>query len=125
LQQGPPRFAIDLPLAPLSSLSVLPTYAARSRGFPGHAARIEVLDKFWDQSSGPFVLENFGFLRTSLGNAANAAISHPDLFTCVTLISRESFKNPHYGKDPNADYVMDEDAILDRLGADERPLTMA
>ena len=72
LQEGPPRFLIELPIAGLSSLSVLPAYASRSRGFPGQASKTEVLDRFWDRSSAPFVQENFGFLRTSLGNAANA-----------------------------------------------------
>ncbi len=99
-QEGPPRFLIELPIAGLSSLSVLPVYAARSRGFFRRVSKIEVLDQFWDRSSAPFVQENFGFLRTSLGNAANPARQHPELFTCVTLISREAFENPHNQKDP-------------------------
>jgi hypothetical protein len=50
-QEGPPRFSIELPITGLSSLSVLPAYATRNRGFPGRTSKIEVLDKFWDGSS--------------------------------------------------------------------------
>src|SRR5690348_11608467 len=34
-RDDPPRFSIELPIDALSSISVLPTYAGRSRGFPG------------------------------------------------------------------------------------------
>lgn len=124
-QKGPPRFTIDLPVTGLSSLSVLPVYATRSRGLPNQVSKIQVLDKVWDNSSAPFVEENFGFLARSLGNDAYSARQHPSLFTCATLISKESFENSRNAKDANADYLMDEDSVLDRLGATGGPITIA
>ncbi len=109
-------FRIELPITGLSSLSVLPAYGGRSWGFPDRPSKIEVLDKFWDASSAPFVQENFGFLRNSLGNAANSATQYPDIFTCGTLITKESLENKHYLKDPHARFFTDESSILDAIG---------
>jgi hypothetical protein len=46
---------------------------------------------------------------------------YPELFTCLTLITREALENPQFGKDPHAEYVTSEAAMLQAL-AERRPL---
>jgi hypothetical protein len=81
--------------------------------------KAQVLSKFWDRSESPFLAENFEFLSNSFQPLAVSG--YPDLFTCLTLITQEALGNPQLGKDPHAEYVTSETAILQAL-AERRPL---
>jgi hypothetical protein len=116
----PPRYQIRLPIEGLSSLSVLPAFLSRSWGFEGRPQKPTILSKHWDRSESRFLEENFGFLSRSFSSGA-VATSFPELFTCLTLISPESFANPHDWKDSRTDYRTDETTIVDAL-ADRSPL---
>jgi hypothetical protein len=75
--------------------------------------KAQVLSKFWDRSEGSFLAENFGFLSNSFQPLPVSG--YPELFTCLTLITREALDNPRFGKDPHAEYVTSEAAILQVL----------
>src|SRR5436190_19734045 len=49
----------------------------------------------------------------------------PQLFRTLTLISQQSLDNPQFGKDPRADYAVDEASILKELGSPSQLLTLA
>jgi hypothetical protein len=111
---GERSFEIRLPLEGLTSLSVLPAFLARPWGIGGPPKDIKILDKFWDEAQSPFVQENFGFLSTAFHNP-NPATAHPDLFSCLTLITEASLQNKGYMKDPRARYETTEGAVLAAL----------
>ncbi len=117
-------FRIELPLRGLSSLSVLPVFASRSWGFDGPPRNIKLLTKFWDGSESSFLQENFGFVSASfVGGAVTTA--YPDLFSGMTLITQEALDNRQWRKDERASHVTSEDAVLDALGGNCGPLTLA
>ena len=122
--QGARSFAIRLPFESLTSLSVLPVFLSRSWGFGGPPRDVRILDKFWDKSESRFLQENFGFLRASLPNAS-VATAHPDLFSCLTLITKESLQSQHLMKDSHARYETREDELLDALAQQGWLLTVA
>jgi hypothetical protein len=117
-------FSIRLPMAGVSSLSVLPAYASRSWTHEGPPRNIKVLTKFWDRGESSFLQENFGLVSASFMGGAIAS-EHPDLFSGMTLITQESLDNKHYAKDERAVHVTSEAAVLDALGAQMGPLTLA
>ena len=98
--EGKRSFGIRLPLAGLSSLSVLPAFASRSWTHEGPPQNIKVLTKFWDRGEST-------------------------LFSGMTLITQELLDNKHYMKDERAVHVTTEEAVLDALGAAGGPLTLA
>jgi hypothetical protein len=122
--EGKRSFGIRLPLAGVSSLSVLPAFASRSWTHEGPPRNIKVLTKFWDRGESPFLQENFGLVSASFMGGAVAS-AHPDLFSGMTLITEESLDNKHYMKDERAVHVTTEEAVLDALGAAGGPLTLA
>lgn len=115
-RDGDRRFRIELPLQGLSSLSALPMFASRRWGFGDKPQNILSFDKYWDGSEDKFLRENFGFLSTSFGNG-QLADSAPELFSCLTLISKEARENGQYGKSKNAKYESDPRAFLEALAA--------
>jgi hypothetical protein len=122
--EGKRSFGIKLPLAGLSSLSVLPAFASRSWTHEGPPRNIKVLTKFWDRGESPFLQENFGLISASFMGGAVAS-AHPDLFSGMTLITQESLDNKHHMRDERAVHVTSEEAVLDALGAAGGPLTLA
>ena len=56
--EGKRSFGIRLPLAGVSSLSVLPAFASRSWTHEGPPRNIKVLTKFWDRGESTFLQEN-------------------------------------------------------------------
>lgn len=119
----PRRFRIKLPLQGLSSLSVLPTFISRSWGFEGPPKNIKLLSKYWDSDEARFLAENFGLVSTSFASGT-IATSHPDLFSCLTIITQDALENPRFGKDKNAIYVTSEDKALEALGQGSGLLTL-
>ena len=122
--EGKRSFGIRLPLAGVSSLSVLPAFASRSWTHEGPPRNIKVLTKFWDRGESTFLQENFGLVSASFMGGAVAS-AHPDLFSGMTLITQELLDNKHYMKDERAVHVTTEEAVLDALGAAGGPLTLA
>ncbi|MGJ8530264.1 hypothetical protein [Maritalea sp.] len=112
--EGDRRFRIELPLEGLSSLSVLPMFASRRWGFGDKPQNILTFDKYWDGSEDAFLSENFGFLSTSFGNGQLAG-SAPELFGCLTLISKDALENRQYGKSQSAKYESDPRSFLEVL----------
>lgn len=112
--EGDRRFRIELPLQGLSCLSVLPMFASRRWGFGDKPQNILTFDKYWGGSEDAFLRENFGFLSTSFGNG-QLADSAPELFSCLTLISKEALENRQYGKSEYAKYESDPRAFLEAL----------
>jgi hypothetical protein len=84
-------FSIRLPMAGVSSLSVLPAYASRSWTHEGPPRNIKVLTKFWDRGESSFLQENFGLVSASFMGGAIAS-GHADLFSGMTLITQESLR---------------------------------
>ncbi len=112
--EGDRRFRVELPLEGLSCLSVLPMFASRRWGFGDKPQNILTFDKYWDGSDDTFIRENFGFLSTSFGSG-QLADSAPELFDCLTLISKEALENRQYGKSQHAKYESDPRAFLEAL----------
>lgn len=80
------RFRIDLPLACLSSLSVIPAFMSRSWGFQKAPRDLKILTKLWDRSASPLLQENFGFLSSSF-ISGDIGSAHPDLYSSCSLIT--------------------------------------
>jgi hypothetical protein len=116
-------FRIELPLKAVPSLSVVPALLSRSWGFGERLSDLRIIDKYFDQSRSPFIKENFGFLGDTYQPMTGR--NFPELFRTLTLISQQALDDPHLGKDPRADYVVDEATILQRLGSPSQPLTLA
>ena len=112
--EGDRRYRIELPIQGLSCLSVLPMFASRRWGFGAKPRDILSFDKYWDGSDDTFIRENFGFISTSFRNG-QLANSAPELFRCLTLISKEALKNRQYGKSEHAKYEDDPHALLEAL----------
>jgi hypothetical protein len=112
---GAPSFDIRLPYRGLSSLSVLSAFCSRPWGFEGRPNDVKVLDKYLDQSDSRFLAENFGFLSESFSSGAIGELA-PELFTSLTLITRESLLDSRFGKDASATFVTHEDEVLEALG---------
>jgi hypothetical protein len=117
-------FRIELPVAGLSSLSVLPVFRGRTWGFDGPPREVKVLNKHWDRSASPFLEENFGFLSKTFSNGMIGR-AHPDLFACTTLITAESLNDRREGKDPQATHLTSEADVLVALAVPGGPLTLA
>jgi hypothetical protein len=96
----------DLPLAAVSSLSIIPTVLTRTWGFIERITDLKLLNKFWDRTESPFLQENFGFISTSF--QPPVADANPDLFTCLTLITPESLENRRLLKHAGHQYLTDE-----------------
>jgi len=60
-ENDPGYYRPDLPIAAVSSLSIIPTMLTRTWGFVERTTNLKLLDKFWDKSESPFLEENFGF----------------------------------------------------------------
>jgi len=116
---APPQYKPELPVQALASLSVISALLSRPWTALNRLANAQVLSKFWDRSESPFLAENFGFLSNSF--QALPVSGYPELFTCLTLITQEALENPQLGKDPHAEYVTSEAAILEAF-AERRPL---
>ncbi|WP_162931833.1 hypothetical protein [Sulfitobacter sp. D7] len=112
--EGDRRYRIELPIQGLSCLSVLPMFASRRWGFGDKPRDIVSFDKSWDDSEDPFIRENFGFISTSFRNG-QLADSAPELFKCLTLISKKALENRQYGKSEHAKYENDPRALLEAL----------
>jgi hypothetical protein len=122
-EDTPGYFKPELPIAGLSCLSVVPALLSRRWNLLERLTNPQILNKFWDRSESRFLSENFGFL--SDGFQPLIVSGHPELFTCLTLISQDALSNQHLGKDPSSEYVTDETNVLDAL-AQRRPiLTLA
>jgi hypothetical protein len=117
-------FRIELPVTGLSSLSVLSAFWGRSWGFDGPPSEVKVLDCYWDQSASKFLRENFGFLSTTFANGM-VGRSHPDLFTCTTLITAQALEDGRQPKDPHAIHLTCEADVLKAMAAPGGPLTLA
>ncbi|NOC46114.1 hypothetical protein [Ruegeria sp. HKCCD7559] len=111
---GDRRYRIELPIQGLSCLSVLPVFASRRWGFGDKPKDILSFDRYWDGSDDPFIRENFGFISNSFGNG-QLADSAPELFKCLTLISKEALENRQYGKSEHAKYESEPLALLEAL----------
>lgn len=112
--EGDRRYDIELPIQGLSCLSVLPMFASRRWGFGDKPQDILSFDKHWDGSEDTFIRENFGFISTSFGNG-QLSDSAPELFSCLTLISKEALENRQYGKSEHAKYESDPRTLLEAL----------
>ena len=119
----PGYYRPDLPIAAVSSLSIIPTVLTRTWGFIERITNLKLLDKFWDRSESPFLEENFGFLATTF--QPTVALAHPELFSCLTLITPQSLANQHLMKHSGNQYVIDEAEVLASLGQRGGPLTLA
>lgn len=117
-------FRIELPITGLSSLSVLPMFRGRTWGFDGPPRGVKVLNTHFDRSASPFLEENFGFLSKTFSSGMIGR-AHPDLFTCATLIMKESLDDQRLGKDPQATHLTSEANVLAALAAPGGPLTLA
>ncbi|OYX98116.1 MAG: hypothetical protein B7Y80_17240 [Hyphomicrobium sp. 32-62-53] len=126
-QRDPTRersFRIELPVNGLSSLSVLPVFRGRTWGFDGPPLDVKVLSKHWDRSASPFLEENFGFLSKTFANGMIGR-THPDVFTCTTLITEKSLEDRREGTDPKATHLTSEADVLTALAAPGGALTLA
>jgi hypothetical protein len=117
-ERGLPRtersFRIELPIACLTSLSVLPAFVSQRWGFEGPPRNVRVLSKYFDRSESPLLQENFGFVRTSFP-MGGAGMPFPQLYSPLSLITAEALADGGSAKEENAEYLTDEGAILDRL----------
>ncbi len=113
-REGDRRYRVELPIQGLSCLSVLPLFASRRWGFGDKPQDILSFDRFWDGSENTFIRENFGFISTSFQNG-QLADSAPELFNCLTLISKEALEDRQYGKSEHAKYESDPRAFLEAL----------
>lgn len=119
----PGYYRPDLPIATVSSLSTIPTVLTRTWGFLEPITNLELLDKFWDAGQSKFLEENFGFVGTSF--QPPVAQAHPELFSCLTLITPQSLAAPHLMKPAGNEYVTSEADVLAALGQRGGPLTLA
>lgn len=118
------NYAPELPFSGLSSLSVIPALLEQAWGPFGKIEDLRILDKFYDECDGRVLHENFGFISKSFRNSAMGEAA-PEFFRCTTLISQASLDSDRYRKDPRAEYMSDELAILDRLSKPDPPMTLA
>ena len=116
-------FRIELPLKAVPSLSVVPALLSRTWGFGERLSDLRIIDQYFDQSQSPFIKENFGFLGDTYQPMTGR--NFPELFKTLTLISQQSLDNLQFGKDPRADYAVDEASILKELGRLSQLLTLA
>jgi hypothetical protein len=116
-------FRIELPLKAVPSLSAVPALLSRTWGFGERLSDLRIIDQYFDQSQSPFIKENFGFLGDTYQPMTGR--NFPELFRTLTLISQQSLDNPQFGKDPRADYAVDEASILKELGRPSQLLTLA
>jgi hypothetical protein len=116
-------FRIELPLKAVPSLSVVPALLSRTWGFGERLSDLRIIDQYFDQSQSPFIKENFGFLGDTYQPMTGR--NFPELFRTLTLVSQQALDNPQFGKDPKADYVVDEASILKELGRPSQLLTLA
>jgi hypothetical protein len=116
-------FRIKLPMQGVLSLSVVPALLSRTWGIGERLSDLRIIDKYFDQSRSPFIRENFGFLGDTYQPTTGR--SFPELFRTLTLISQQALDNSQFGKDPRADYVVDEATILKELGRPSHLLTLA
>ncbi len=114
----------DLPIAMVSSLSIIPTVLARTWGFIERITNLKLLDRFWDRSESQFLEENFGFVSTSF--QPPIAQAHPEFFSCLTLITPQSLAAQHLMKHAANQYLTTEAELLAALGQrGGGPLTLA
>lgn len=120
----PGYYNIRLPLEGLPSLSVIPAYLSRSWGWFERISNLVILDKYYDKSESQFLKENFGFVSKSFKTGL-VSRTYSDLFSCLTLISKESRDDPRAWKEPAGDYVVEESEILKALGKRRSLTTLA
>ena len=120
---GDPAYNISLPLSGLSSLSVVPTFARHTRDFQG-PRDVMLLDKYWDRSASPFLQENFGFLWSTFSSSAVAS-THPDVFSCMTLITKAALDDRQMLKDRRTHYATSESEVFSALSNPEGPVTLS
>jgi hypothetical protein len=116
-------FRIELPLKAVPSLSVVPALLSRTWGFGERLSDLRIIDRYFDQSQSPFIKENFGFLGDTYQPMTGR--NFPELFRTLTLISQQAVDNPQFGKDPRADFAVDEASVLKELGRPSQLLTLA
>ena len=117
LQRDAPEnrhYRIELPITSLSSLSVVPAFLSRSWGLGGPPQNVSLLSKYWDSSSSQFLQENFGFL------SPNITAAHPDLYSCLTLITEEARSDSRLGKDARTTYVTRAGSVLNESNRDSQ-----
>lgn len=117
---NPSNYRIALPVAALSSLSVLPAFLSRPSPFSPITKSAQLLDTFSSQARYPFLRENFGLLGMSF--QPTFALAHSDLLAPLTLISPSDHENGRLMKNPSAIYVHEEQDVIAALAERNRPL---
>lgn len=110
---------VELPIQGLGSLSLISALLNRRNMLTGKISDLKIIDKYYDGSESQFLEENFGFVLTSYHT--NVSRLYPELFGSLALISEEARTDPRMGKDPGAQYVTTELALLEEFAKD-RPI---
>ncbi|MEH2494482.1 hypothetical protein V1294_000961 [Bradyrhizobium sp. AZCC 1678] len=118
-EQAADLWRVELPIQGLGSLSLVTALLNRRNMLTGKISDLKIIDKYYDRSESQFLEENFGFVLGSY--QTNVSRLYPELFGSLALISEETLADPRMGKDPAAQYVTTEVALLEELAKD-RPI---